>query len=159
MRKDQRSLGALVLVLVVGPALWATCGDVTANVIVPETEEEDPCNEDDQCSDERPQCVAGDCVECATLDDCASPDARFCAEDGGRCVECIDDGHCDEGNERCSTALGKCALPCTSGASCPVDDDPICDLDAGFCVECIADADCGEGNFCRASDCYVPQDD
>ena len=128
------------------------------------------CAADADCSGSTPLCQAsGACVACRASSDCAGnddggedddgedddedeeDDASFC-DAAGRCVECLNDGHCDDVAESCSTFLGECAEPCSAAQACGAD-DPICDDAIGFCVECRTDADCEADELCRGSEC------
>jgi hypothetical protein len=120
------------------------------------------CASDADCSGATPLCQAsGACVACRESNDCSGSgddddeddedDASFC-DSAGRCVECLNDGHCDEVTESCSTFLGECAEPCSPTRACG-SDEPICDDAIGFCVECRADADCEDDELCRGSEC------
>jgi Cys-rich repeat protein len=114
-----------------------------------------PCTDDAACPAGAPHCLAsGACVACRQNSDCSADEdgePRFC-DPAGRCVECLDDGHCDDIGERCSSYLGACAEPCSPTDPCRAD-DPICDESIGFCVECRSDRDCGDGVLCRGSEC------
>jgi hypothetical protein len=113
------------------------------------------CASDDDCSGSTPRChESGACVACRDADDCVAEDddLAFCTT-AGRCVECLNDGHCDDVFETCSAVLGACAEPCSEPFGCTDPDDPICDDEIGYCVECIDDDDCEEDELCRGSEC------
>jgi hypothetical protein len=145
----------------------AGCGDVTADVIV-RAPAQGECRSDTDCVDAagEPRCelTSGDCVACVEPEDCTDrsgnnegdddddDNERLCSS-AGRCVECLDDGHCDDVGETCSTVLGECARPCSAPADCNDGDAPICDLNIGYCVECRTDQECDDDELCRGSEC------
>lgn len=114
------------------------------------------CASNAECPGVSPVCDAssGRCVECASSEDCGGEEP-FC--DGGRCVECLEPGHCQEQGEGCSP-MGQCAVPCDDSSTCSLFDDPICDA-SGYCVECLSPADCEDDQTCVLSECEELEDD
>ena len=125
------------------------------------------------------------CVEC--IDDAGGNgqdsgcgvDEPFCVTAGlNGCVECVDPGQCDDGNECTSDSCGGNACgnvsvaegtPCMTGVcdgaamnpACVecVDDgdclgaDAHCDTDTNTCEQCVNDADCNDSNVCTTDVC------
>jgi len=92
--------------------------------------------------------------------DCAgTDDTPVCDVAAGRCFECVDDSHCAEQDERCSTTLGVCDVPCDDDDACEDSDGGRCDPNVGFCVECVTSADCEDGAVCEASGCADPPEE
>lgn len=89
----------------------------------------------------------GDCNTChagVLVPICKDPLLPFC--DGGDCVECLDNCHCDE--DACKECVaGVCVNKCTVDA-------PYCD-DCGECVKCRNNADCDPNNceVCTRNGC------
>ncbi|MEO1481102.1 MAG: PPC domain-containing protein [Myxococcota bacterium] len=72
----------------------------------------------------------GRCVECVCDEDCS--DGDLCAVESGSCVGCLSNSDCDEsGNEVCDAITSTCAVRCTSNDSC--DPDEFCDTDDSVC--------------------------
>lgn len=155
------SAGATWWLVVPLLALAVACGDEGK-------ETRDPCR-DVVCLVGQ-DCVAGECVDrpgdggsggggaggaggCRSAADCAfDPAGPLCDTGRGVCVECLGDGHCDEG-ERCRQ--GVCEGGCKGDADCP-GATPRCRVETGACVACLGDGDCGEGEACRGDAC-VPE--
>lgn len=114
------------------------------------------CTSDAECPEALPVCDEsnGRCVECASSEDCDGEEP-FC--DAGRCVECLEPGHCQEQGEGCSP-MGQCAVPCEDSSSCSLFDDPICDA-SGYCVECLSAVDCEDDETCVRNECEDLEDD
>ncbi|HWV37693.1 MAG TPA: hypothetical protein VN033_04350 [Vulgatibacter sp.] len=104
-------------------------------------------------------CREGICVDrkdpeptgCRSNNDCQfDPAGAFCERETGRCVACLDDGHCHEGR---TCELGICAgAVCTDDRDCAAP-TPVCAEDGASCVECRDDEGCGEGEVCSAGAC------
>lgn len=130
-----------------------------------------PCDDGLFCTDVD-ACSGGLCV--GGIDDpCA---ALVCDEAGSRCVECLADAHCDDGNS-CTDDVctaNSCgnppnSLPCEDGLFCTTNDvcsggtcvggpDPcvptaLCDENSSSCVDCLTSADCDDGNVCTTDTC------
>ncbi|MGB2984255.1 MAG: hypothetical protein WBE26_00085 [Phycisphaerae bacterium] len=134
------------------------------------------CTSNDTCSDTA--CVGGP-------DPCVPP--QLCDEYLNRCVDCLDDEGCDDGNicttDRCT--FGECSnvnnvIPCDDGLFCTATDQcsdgtcvgsgdacpgQLCDEPGDRCVDCFTVADCpGDGVGCTEDQCddgdcvYVPDD-
>ena len=114
------------------------------------------CAGDTECPEASPVCDAsnGRCLECASSEGCDG-ETPFC--DGGRCVECLEPGHCREQGEGCSP-MGQCAVPCDDSNTCSLFDDPICDA-SGYCVECLSPADCEDDETCVQNECEDLEDE
>lgn len=117
------------------------------------------CATDEDCDDAaRPICGdAGSCIECGAdmdCDDgeictgevctpgCLSDDdclGAVCDPTSRRCVGCLDDSHCAEG-EVCDPMTNTCAAQCGSDADC-VEPAPRC-AGEGICVGCLSEGDC-----------------
>ncbi|AKQ70749.1 Glutamate synthase [NADPH] large chain [Myxococcus hansupus] len=67
-----------------------------------------------------------------------------CANINGRtqCVQCIDDGQCENG--RCDLETNQCT-GCNEDRDCPTG---ACDLETFTCVECNNDSQCSNGEVC-----------
>lgn len=97
-------LGCSEPILYVGkaPRTDATVPDVDAAITAdagaqPESEDDDGGDDDDD-----------DEVRCDASVDCAErKEAPYCHAERLRCVECLEDGHCDS-DERCDSARGDC---------------------------------------------------
>ena len=105
------------------------------------------CSTDKQCSGDTPHCnqATGKCVEC--LDELQCSDGQVCKS--GSCVPgcsktkpiCGDAGLCD-------TDTGQCSL-CQQDSDCPDAKNPRCEAGSGKCVPCLPDNDnCGSGKYC-----------
>ena len=84
-------------------------------------------------------------------DSCGQCDDRapYCQD--RRCVECLEDSHCDEREPHCDTTRGEC-VDCLRDADCS-ERDPYCELLRGECVDCLVDAHCRDGQRCRDHRC------
>ena len=90
-----------------------------------------------------------DCpVPCGSDADC--PDGRVCAPEYAVCVECYEDGHCNEGTICISNECSDTPV-CDEDAACP--EGLVCDLELHACVECLGDEDCPEDTECVGSTC------
>jgi len=107
------------------------------------------CNNDDQCKDHNEVCVQGQCVECATDNNCKQ---GFVCQ-ANKCVpkpECTTNANCPTG-QRCQA--GKCTSECSSDTDCP----------GGKCLHnqcvargaCAADEDCAAGQECQGGTCVT----
>ena len=97
------------------------------------------CTTNDQCGDRL--CVNNQCVECVTDEDCPSG-----ACDDNQCVECVDDEDCDSG-----VCVDQVCLECVSNDQCS-QPTPECRVEANECVQCLDDGDCSSGApYCDAS--------
>uniref|UniRef100_A0A7S3L2K1 Right handed beta helix domain-containing protein n=1 Tax=Amphora coffeiformis TaxID=265554 RepID=A0A7S3L2K1_9STRA len=123
--------------------------------------------------------------ECGTFVDCIDgectyiPDDTECANDvfanaplycnlDYNCVECLNDGHCDDSigctDDTCDTATGEC-IHHENNEKCP-QDSPFCSIQHQGCVQCLDDSHCdatvqGECALasCSAGACeYTPDD-
>lgn len=110
------------------------------------------CNDD--CS-----LVAHDSLEAESVAGCKSskdcPGTLVCAEEVGKCVDCVSDSDCLEGetcgeDNQCHTML-----PCDSDKDCK-SAGMVCDKVRGICVECVKQEDCFEGEYCLNGYC-LPQ--
>jgi Cys-rich repeat protein len=104
------------------------------------------CGEDAEIALEGPATGGAGGRSCQSSEECTGED-RHCALDLGRCVRCLDDRHCNEG-QRCSSDH-ECRRSCEYDYDCG---DDHCDLTQGVCVECRNDEDCssGEYRYCSA---------
>jgi hypothetical protein len=111
----------------------------------------------------------GACVECTFDPDCTDPDRPRCLSDEGRCVGCLEPGHCPD-DYYCDLveASGQrysCREGCLDGNDCAP--GTRCEREgsaAGRCVECTPETvvqDCTEGNrgrchpdLRRCTQCY-----
>jgi hypothetical protein len=150
------SRGRLGSVFVGLVAAFAGCGDVAVDIVSAPAEparggasSTPPTGADAgrECTAHE-QCPPPDCVAPA----CDRVDRVLCHPATGRCVECVNDGHCEDPDERCSSVLGECAVACATPLDCPRD-EAVCDEVVGFCVECATDEDCEEDELCRSSEC------
>lgn len=85
------------------------------------------CEDEIDCPAATPACEGGLCVSCDGDRHCEqSPLGRYCAADGRGCAECRDADDCPE---QCNTLWGRC-VECLDGRDC---DSGFCDS-AGVCV-------------------------
>jgi Cys-rich repeat protein len=93
-------------------------------------------------------CQEGACVEaCGSDADCGN---GHCQLTSGRCVQCLENGHCASG-ETCNTLTGQCTAGssgCTNNSECP---SGVCDTGKGACVQCTDNSHC-PGGFCNLAD-------
>lgn len=99
------------------------------------------CYDDEHCADFGKVCLAGECVECRTKDDCSNPDRPFCI--AGACRECISPANCNGGF---CNALNRC-IECFDDEHCN-DEQPFCN--AGVCTECRGNEDCEDHEYCSS---------
>ncbi len=148
--------------------------NIMQEVCVPET----PCESDADCTEAAaPVCLEADgvCVECVEDADCGGGEDVFCnasyqcdvvgpdcstdadcTEAGkphcdqaqGKCVACVNDGHCS-GNQVCRPDTHSC-VECYANNHC-VNPNPYCWLDTTTCVECLEDNHCGGDERCNVS--------
>jgi hypothetical protein len=110
------------------------------------------CTATEGCFGSRPLCVEGECVACTATAGCEAP--QFCdtSVEGGRCVNCTEDGTGCEEDLVCDTSAagGKC-VTCTAIAGCEA--PQICDtsVTGGKCVNCTLYAGCEAPQFCDTS--------
>jgi len=132
-----------------------TCDTVTGGCV--------ECLDDATCasrSADRPLCVKGECVDCATAADCAkSPKGPFC--ELNFCVECFAATDCatSPNGKLCSANYcgcdrdadcptgrvcdgGTCVAACKSNADCTEAGRRSCDTTTGWCVACTTNAEC-----------------
>ena len=88
---------------------------------------------------------------CEGDDDC-SASAPVCDTRSGQCVQCVLDGHCDDG-ESCEGAECVASATCENSLDCKDDALPICDPTEGVCVECVSAADCDNAADCTDNRC------
>lgn len=81
------------------------------------------CLSGDDCGEGTPACIENRCVECATDEQCTSPEASRCDAVSNTCEPC--------------GGLGECAH---------LEKTPACDVSSGVCVECTFDESetCGD---------------
>jgi hypothetical protein len=93
---------------------------------------------------------------CQSEDDC-SGDLALCDPNKHLCVECLDEGDCED-NAEC--ASGTCVPviecqnsrdDCPSGTVCVKEEGE----ETGICYECGIDADCGDGRECHDHACKL----
>ncbi len=84
---------------------------------------------------------------CRADRDC--PDAMPCDTAAGRCVECLEDEHCEDGELCIDLSCG----PCTVHEQCTAEGAPWCEDGGGECVECLEDEHCEEGWSCVNGAC------
>jgi hypothetical protein len=133
-------------------------------------------NLSEECDQFRADCEAGDTIACSTVDiSCCNPDDWACEDDscleicssdtdcpiqqvcdGGRCVECVNDGHCED-DERCID--NECIVNCEKDTDCAV----FHECQEGSCVEvgCKTTRECVAATmhplaFCEDTECVVP---
>ncbi|HUU01785.1 MAG TPA: hypothetical protein VM425_10110 [Myxococcota bacterium] len=115
-----------------------------------------------------------------TGDPCAS-ESKLCDAAGGRCVDCLTDGDCDDGvdctTDSCDGGAGTCgSLPddalcpddgvfcngpesCDAANGCVSGGDPcfsqglVCDEATGLCRTCVQAGDCDDGVACTTDTC------
>jgi hypothetical protein len=154
------------------------------------------CGDGNVCTND--SCVAGVCQYtntlgscndgqfCTAVDSCSGgacvgsggpcSGGLFCSESTDSCVQCLNNGHCSDGNactdDVCSA--GTCvylnnSLPCEDGAFCTTGDQCaggscapgtgnacpglLCDEPNNRCVECFVGADCIDGFSCTSDSC------
>lgn len=129
------------------------------------------CITDDDCGAAAPECIQGECEECAAATDCAPGESCYpkdhecrdaCADNGdcngdeplcdtptGACVGCIDANDCDQ-DELCSATTQQC-VECNTADDCSAA-EPYCD-DDGRCRDCLVDGHCGAGELCVDHEC------
>ncbi len=148
----------------------------------------DVCNVVGDCEHPNNTLPCNDGLFCTATDVCGGGSCHgsgdrcpgaVCDESNDLCVECLADGHCDDGNvctdDVCTgnvcqhfsnTSPCDDGLFCTSGDVCsgsvciggadpcfaPL---PVCDEDYDSCVECLADEHCDDGNVCTTDRCNV----
>jgi hypothetical protein len=119
-------------------------------------------------------CSGGVCVGSGAR--CSAP--QFCSETLDACVECLNTGHCDDGNvcttDAC-TASGTCqrtnnTLTCSDGLFCTTNDrcnggacvggvspcggtTSVCDEAGDRCVQCLSPTQCNDNNACTTDSC------
>ena len=76
-----------------------------------------------------------------------SGETPYCDPNSGRCVACLDDGHCNGDHPRCSAQ--KTCVDCLSDSHCEGADSPKCLVSEGRCVECLDSSQCGS-DICNA---------
>jgi len=108
------------------------------------------CTGDAGCDDSN-GCTTDTCVD-AVCENVAACDDEHCVtatNDAGDsvtgCVECIDDGECDDGTF--CNGVEICELGGCEAGTAPCAEDEICDEEGDVCVDCLTDADCVQG-FC-----------
>ena len=124
--------------------------DATADMVQP------GCKVNGDCSDARPACSGGVCVECATSPDCKNPGKAVCVANA--CVECGAVGDCKD-PARAFCVAGACvgcdkagATACAGLLCAPADTAGV----GGQCVKCLTSAGCSgatpicSGNACTA---------
>jgi hypothetical protein len=103
------------------------------------------CIDDSGCSGATPRCAMAEqkCVACLDGPDCAS---GHCIAQA--CVECEDDGDCDDPDAaRCDPTSHMC-VGCTASSQCGhLSATRACDTTNRRCVECVDDTTCG-GKAC-----------
>ncbi len=92
-------------------------------------------------------------ARCSKDADCDSDGTPYCLVEGdmsGECVECSNNGHCDnglfcDGDESCADNVCRAGtLPCGPET---------CDEEADVCSEpCFGDEDCDDGDFCNGAE-------
>jgi len=156
------------------------------------------CNDGNACTND--SCVSGVCVHtnntvacndglfCTVNDLCSGgtcvgntnpcSGGLFCSEATDGCVECLNDGHCSDGNV-CTDDIclsGNCFNPantasCSDGQFCTANDvcsggvcvggggnpcpGQLCDETNNFCVECFTAANCVDGIPCTSEQCVA----
>lgn len=80
-------------------------------------------------------------------------DGEKCNVATDKCVECLVDLDCSEGNE-CRDNACEAIVPCTSSDTCP-EGLLVCHSQLDRCVECEIDLDCPEAHRCEARACVA----
>ncbi len=94
-----------------------------------------------ECTDYKPFCLSGDCVECRDDDECSE---GVCDEETHACVECSEASDCEsQGKPFCESNECK---GCEAAADCDVLGLAQCGPD-GTCVACLTESDCA-GKVC-----------
>ena len=95
---------------------------------------------------------------CSTDDECR-PAGLVCDPLPSRCVECLFDRDCAQGN-RCADRKCRAITTCTNSLDCAAAStvETICDTTSGRCVSCLTSADCPDDNECVNNLCapYTP---
>ncbi len=83
------------------------------------------------CGGNQPYCINGDCVGCGDFS-CPDiePDKPACAENLGRCVECVQNSDCATAEKPACNAETATCEPCTMHEQC---EDSACNLETGEC--------------------------
>lgn len=148
------------------------------------------CNASGDCTYPNNSLPCNDGLFCTTTDTCSSgvcvgsgnpcSSGQLCDEGGNRCVQCLSNSDCNDGNvcttDSCDAVTGECVftnntiacndgLFCTatdvcSGGACVGSGDPcpglLCNESTNACVECILNADCpSDGNGCTDERCIA----
>ncbi|QED28471.1 hypothetical protein FRD01_14765 [Microvenator marinus] len=137
------------------------------------------CESNEDCGSQTLSCVNNACVGCATNADLCGGDTAKCKvtaeEPSGVCVECLEDGECDDGvcdpeSNQCVTCLAREGEGVETGCDerevclkhasdsnlnacveCELDehcDVGVCDTVSNTCVTCVEDGDCAPGLVC-----------
>lgn len=99
------------------------------------------------CPRERKVCVAAQCVECGSDEDC-EPSNPVCHQN--TCVACVGDEECPK-DKVCHAAAYQCTEPCTDDTQCKDKDRRLCDVERGLCVACLTPTDCMGKHTCDAT--------
>jgi hypothetical protein len=94
------------------------------------------------------------CIRCHSPKDCAhTVDTKICHPEQKRCVQCIDEFQCGDG-EACNPLNQRCAKACEgSNDSCETEGPHLsCSPELGICIMCIKNADCAGYGF--STHCY-----
>jgi YD repeat-containing protein len=148
---------------------YDAAGNRTQKVIAPVCFTDTDCDDGDFCNGAE-VCDNGTCAvgEDPCADNATHP---FCDEIDDRCLECLEDAHCDDfcvdgacvecrnnadcddsnfcnGEETCVDGL------CAEGTS-PCGAGQYCDEDNDTCVECLENSHCDDGDFCNGEESCV----
>ncbi len=113
-------------------AAAAGCSETNPAYTDPDTDPDAPaCRVNDECGDpDRPVCLDGTCVGCASDDDCPA-DSPVCEAETLTCTgECRDSGDCAADEPVCDDEMATCR-GCEADAEC---DSLLCNEDIGTCV-------------------------
>ncbi len=120
--------------------------DLTRNKCIDDTGDGGPpssCFDAGNCPPGTPICNEGICVECLSEDDCADPTEPVCELPAGNCRMCLGETECESSpaTPHCASD-GRC-LECLDSGHCTVT-DPVCDVASGECRGCTEDDECLE---------------
>ena len=84
--------------------------------------------------------------------DCKDADGGpACAEDLGRCVECVPERDACSPDKHCDPDTFTCQPGCRADEGCATGER--CHVPTHACVDCLGDADCGAGSHCVDQQC------